>query len=67
MLAGFRFVRAADTKTRSPGTLSSGNYCPRSWRLESEIRAWVALVLLRRPPWACRRPSPPRVLTGSPL
>ena len=54
-------------KGPQPGSLNSLILCLQAWRLESQTRVWAALVLLRPPSWACRRPSPPRVLTGSSL
>ena len=42
-------------------------YSLQAWRLESQAQVWAGLVLLRPPSWASRQPSPPRVLTGSPL
>ena len=47
------------------GSLDSPIPCLQSWRLDSQTRVWAGLVLLRPLSWACGRPSPPRVLTGS--
>lgn len=40
-------------------------YSLQAWRLDSQAQVRAGLVLLRPPSWACRRPSPPRVLAGS--